>query len=137
MKLARAFAIAGLVFLGITAPIGAIPLILHPSGAPLQMPLSLLAHSPFSNFLIPGIILLAANGLLSFVVLALVLLKAGRYGWWVVLQGCVLTGWITIQVAMIRSLSWLHFLYWAVALVLMLSGWQLRKDSSNAMDARV
>jgi hypothetical protein len=129
MKSVRAIAIAALIFLGVTSLIGAVPLILAPSGVMLRMPLSLLEHSPFTNFLIPGIILLTANGLLSFVVLALLLRRSALYAWWVVLQGCVLAGWITIEVAMIRAAIWAHYVYWAVALVMILCGWLLRNDA--------
>jgi hypothetical protein len=131
MKLVRVTAIAMLVFLGVTALIGAAPLIIDPSGAMLRMPLSLLVHSPFSNFLIPGMILLVTGGLLSFLVLALVLLKVRRYGWWVALQGYVLFGWISIEVVMIHAIVWAHYVYWAVALVMIRCGWLLRNDPAK------
>ncbi len=41
---------------------GGISLIASPSGATMQMPLSMLAGSPFSDFLIPGLILLLILG---------------------------------------------------------------------------
>lgn len=132
MKLIRAIAVLALVFLGITALIGAIPLIIDPSGTILSMPLSLLEHSPFSDFLIPGVILLVAECMLSFLVLAMLLRKSSRYGWWVALQGCVLFGWITIQVMMIRLVVWAHYVYWAIALILVVCGWLLRNDGASA-----
>ncbi len=128
MKLIRWIAIATLIFLGVTALIGALPLIIDPSGALLRMPLSLLEHSPFSDYLIPGIILLVADGLLSFLVLIFVLRRVPRCGWWIALQGCVLFGWITIEVVMIRAVVWAHWVYWAVALVLIVCGWLLRDE---------
>jgi hypothetical protein len=128
MKPIRMVAIATLVFLGIGALIGAIPLIIDPSGAILRMLLSLLEHSPFTDYLFPGIILLVAVGLLSMVVLVMLLRRSRRYGWWIALQGFVLLGWITIEVVMIRMLAWAHYLYWAVAAVLIVCGWLLRND---------
>ena len=124
----RAVAIAALIFLGLTSLIGAVPLIVDPSGKMLSMPLSLLEHSPFTSFLMPGIILLTANCMLSFWVLALVQRKASRYGLWVEVQGCVLAGWITVQILMIREVVWAHYVYLSVALVLILSGWLLKRD---------
>jgi hypothetical protein len=53
------------------------------------MPQSLLRFSPFHSDLIPGIILLAANGLLSLWVLWLTVHRHADYGWWVAAQGCV------------------------------------------------
>ena len=131
MKAVRAVAIAALVFLGMTSLAGAVPLIVDPSGKLFSKPLSLLEHSPFKSFLIPGIILLAANCLLSFVVLRLALRKAARYGQWIALQGCVLAGWITIQNAMIRVVIWAHYVYLAVAAVLVLCGWLLRNNTAE------
>jgi hypothetical protein len=127
----RMVAIVTLILLGISALIGAIPLIIDPSGAMLRMPLSLLEHSPFSDYLIPGIILLVADGLLSFLVLISVLRRVPRCGWWVVLQGCVLFGWITIEVVMIRAVFWAHYVYWAVALVMVWCGWLLKDEGAK------
>lgn len=131
MKSIRAVAIAALIFLGATAVIGAVPLIIDPSGAMLSIPLSLLEYSPFSDYLIPGLILLVANGLLSFAVTVILLRRSSRSGWWVMLQGCVLFGWITIEVPMIRSVVWAHYVYWAVAIVLMVCGWLLRGEAAT------
>jgi len=92
MRIVRAAAIAALVFLGLSGIVGAIPVFLHPAGEPWAMPQALLQYSPFYSHLIPGIILLVANGLLSFWVLWLTLRKRRGYGWWVTAQGCVLSG---------------------------------------------
>ena len=128
MKTIRIVAIVALVFLGITACIGAVPLILDPSGKILRMPLSLLEHSPFRSYLIPGLILFFGNGLLSALVLMLALRRTYGYGWWIVLQGCVITGWITTQILMIRMVIWAHYVYLAIGLELVVCGWLLRKE---------
>jgi hypothetical protein len=122
MNIARATAIGSLGFLGVTAIIGAVPLILYPQGDLLHMPLSLLEHSPFHSFLIPGIILLLANGVLSFVALYQVVRWRKGYGWWVAFQGCVISGWIIVEVIMFRAVAWLHLLYIAVGVILIASG---------------
>ena len=127
MKAARVIAIWTLIFLGVTAIIGAIPMILYPQGDLLHLPLSLLAHSPFRSFLIPGIILLTANGLLSFVALYQAMRIRNGYGWWVAFQGCVVSGWIVVEMIMFRAVAWLHCLYLAVGLVLIGSGLALTR----------
>lgn len=132
VKWLRAVSIATLIFLGITALIGSVPLIIDPSGRLLMMPLSLLEHSPFTSFLVPGIILLTANGLLSFTVLVFVLRKIDRYSWWIVLEGCVLAGWIITQVLMIRVVIWAHYVYWITALILIGCGLMLRNQPARA-----
>ncbi len=103
-------------------------LILDPSGKLMGMPHNFLDHSPFRTFLIPGIILLLANGVLSLAIMILALRRSHRYGWWVAFQGCVLTGWITVEVIMMRVVVWPHYLYWALGLVLILSGMALRRE---------
>lgn len=70
MRAARIVAIAALVFLGLSAIVGAIPLLTRPTDEAWAMPQRLLRHSPFHSYLIPGIILLVANGLLSLRVLS-------------------------------------------------------------------
>jgi len=86
------------------------------------MPQSLLQHSPFHSYLIPGIILLVANGLLSMWVLWLTWRRHSNYGWWVAAQGCVLFGWLIVETLMLRLIVWPHYLYGAVALVLVAAG---------------
>jgi len=131
MKIVHAAAIGLLGFLGITAIVGAVPLILYPQGDLMHMPLSMLQHSPFHSFLIPGIILLLVNGILSFIVLNQTLRRRKGYGWWVASQGCVLSGWIIIQVIMIQGISWLHFLYLAVGLMLIASGFAIIREARS------
>ena len=124
MNLARMAAIPLLAFLGITALAGAIPMLLHPQGS-VMMPLSLLSRSPFHSFLIPGLVLLTANGLLALGVLWSAWVRRPNYGMWVAIQGCVLLGWLITQVSMLRMVVWLHYLYGAVAIALIVAGFAL------------
>lgn len=56
-------------FLGLGAIGGGLVLIIDPSGEMIGMPLSMLERAPFSNFLLPGILLLVVFGLLPILVL--------------------------------------------------------------------
>ena len=127
MKAARIVACVALFFLGGSAFVGAIPMIVDPAGRTIGMPLSLLDQTPFHSFLLPGIILLVCNGLLSLAITVPVLRNSRSSGSLVIFQGCVIFGWITVQVFMIRTLHWLHFLYWGVGIVLIVCGWVLRR----------
>lgn len=118
----RIFSILLLLFNGIGALYGSFKFITDPSGASLRMTLSLLEHSPFTNYLIPGIILLIANGILSFVVISLILFKTNFYPLAIIAEGCILFGWITIQVIMLRTVASLHIALWTVSVLLILSG---------------
>lgn len=90
------------------------------------MPLSLLQHSPFRSYLIPGIILLVANGLLALWIVRLVIQRRPGYGLWTALQGCVLMGWLVVECIMLRLVIWPHYLYGAVALLLIVFGFVQR-----------
>lgn len=127
-RFVRVVAILALLFLSVSAAVGAIPLITDPSGHALHMPLALLQHSPFHNFFLPGVILLLSNGLFAGIVLLLLLRRVPAWGLWIVLQGCVLAGWITIEVLMIRTVVWAHFVYWGLAVLLIACGWFLHRS---------
>lgn len=129
MKALRWVAIVLLAFLGLSSMVGGIPLILDPQGKLLGMPLSLLRYSPFDTFLIPGIVLLVANGLLAMAILVAVLLRRPGYGLLTVLQGCILLGWLVIECILIRAVAWPHCFYGVIALGLVVSGMVLyRKE---------
>lgn len=132
MRTVRGIAVALLGFLGVGAVAGALPLIVDPSGKLMKMPMSLLDHSPFHSFLIPGIILLLSNGLLSLAIMVMAILRSSHYCWWVALQGCVLTGWITIEVIMMQTAVWPHYLYWGIGLLLIALGLALTREARTA-----
>jgi hypothetical protein len=128
MKGIRVLALVALGFLSVTSMMGGIPLIVDPSGGLLHMPLNLLEHSPFHSFLIPGIILFAANGLMSLAIFVLALRRRVGYGVMTAFQGCVIAGWITVEVIVLRAVVWPHYVYWAVGLILIVCGIMLRRD---------
>jgi hypothetical protein len=135
LKPARLAAVSALVFLGLSALAGAIPMLLHPAGGSSFLPPSLLEHSPFRSYLIPGLLLLVANGLLSFQVLWLTILNRPGYALWIGAQGCVLAGWLMAEIWLLRVVSWLHFVYGAIAMVLIISGVLLRRDQGPAAES--
>ena len=88
------------VLLGINgagAIVGGWLLILYPNGSGFGIPLYVLKYSPFNDFLIPGIVLFVMNGILSFVVLSMLILKKKNYPWFVVAEGAILLGWIVFK----------------------------------------
>ena len=115
-----------LIFNGIGALYGGWNLISHPDGSSMQMSLDFLKHSPFHNYLIPGIILFVTNGLFSFAVLT-VLISRNLYASWLVLaQGAILTGWIFIQVLLVQTIHPLHIIMGSVGIALIVVGWFLK-----------
>jgi hypothetical protein len=121
--------------LGLGALAGGFALVAAPDGSIMQMPLSMLEHSPFPNYLIPGVILFTVLGIYP-VVVAYSLWRQPAWRWpealnpakymhwsWAasLAAGVILVIWITIQVLLIRSVASLHVLYfiWGWALILL------------------
>jgi hypothetical protein len=132
VKLARWVAILTLGFLGISAIVGAVPMMLDPDGTPWQMPQSLLDPCFFDSFLIPGIILFISNGVLSLASLIGVIRRDPGYGWWVTLQGVVLALWLVMEIVMIRQVLGLDYLYGGLAAVMIASGIVLNSEQKTS-----
>jgi hypothetical protein len=123
------------ILLGVGALAGGGSFILAPDGHIIQMPLSNLEYTPFSDFLIPGILLFTFVGLYPLVV-AYGLWKLPSWHWpealnpfkqyhwsWAgsLAAGVIVIIWIVVQVAMIRAVAFLHILYlvWGGVLILL------------------
>lgn len=115
-----------LVFLqAISGIFGGIGLVMDPSGGSFQMPASLLEGSPFSTFLIPGLILLIILGIFPiFAWVGLVwepewpwanflnVYRHQKWGWsYALYTGIMLIVWITIELQIIREHHVLHTIY--------------------------
>lgn len=121
--------------LGIGAVASGALLVAAPDGHLLQMPLSMLQHSPFPNYFIPGSILCIFLGIYPLMA-AYSLWKRPAWRWPEVLNpihgihwswagslaaGAILLVWIIVEVILLRSVAFLHILYfvWGVALVVL------------------
>ena len=126
----HSIAVILLLFNGVGALYGGWQLVTDPTGGSMQMPLTYLQHSPFTNYLIPGIVLLLANGVGSFVVLGLIMFTNRCYSLAIVAEGFILGGWITIQMLMLRTANPLQLFYFATALLLVVTGtalWRIKQ----------
>lgn len=130
--------------LAIGAIIGGGALIIDPSGNLIKMPDSLLDHSPFGSFLIPGIILLLVLGVMPMIIAISLLrrthseigeklnLYSNQYWGWTfsLYTGFALIIWIMIQVYWIQHVSVIHLVYFAwgvgIQIVTLLPGVQRR-----------
>jgi len=127
--------IAGLLLMinGIGALYGGWSLITDPTGDNLQLSLSYLNDTPFSDYFIPGLILFSANGVLSFVALFALLINYNYSALFVIAQGCILSGWILIQIMMIQLVYWLHWFMGGIGLALILVGLWLYRRTCKAI----
>ncbi|MCD4734321.1 hypothetical protein K8R78_08820 [bacterium] len=122
------------IFIGIGAVPAGLMMLLDPSGSSLGMPLSMLANTPFPNFLIPGIFLLMVNGIGS-ILGGLASFRRYRHADKIAVGlGVFLILWIVAQVWWM-GIHWLHIMYVTLGVVELTLGLLLRKhlriDSKN------
>jgi hypothetical protein len=114
-------------FVGVGAVGGGLGLILEPSGSNLGIPLGMLENSPFSTYLIPGIVLFMINGLGSLVGAAASFTRYRYAGETAMALGVFLVVWIILQVYWFAGMHWLHALYLGLGILEFALGWSLRK----------
>ncbi|MBK9271771.1 MAG: hypothetical protein IPM48_09230 [Saprospiraceae bacterium] len=114
---------------GTGALFGGYQLMKDPTGGLLQLPLSYLQHSPFANYMVPGIVLFIANGLFSMIVLLAILIKHRMAFLLTILQGMILLGWLGLQILFIQVFyPPMHLSFMAMGLILCFGGWYLYKE---------
>jgi len=127
-KFLKAFSALLLLLNGTGALYGGWHLITDPTGNSLQMPVSWLQHSPFENYLIPGIVLFIGNGVLSFVACSLLFIKPSFYSLALVAEGCILLGWIVTQMLLLRTANTLQIVFTVTGCLLLLAGLILKRN---------
>jgi hypothetical protein len=83
-------------------PVG-LEMIRNPDGAPLGLPQAWIDATPFGSWLIPGLFLLAMNGLGQLVAAALIVVRQPLAPWLTGALGVGLMIWIAVQVALLPS----------------------------------
>lgn len=125
-QLFRIVSLVLLVLIAVGAFAAGYSFVTDPSGSGIGMNTNYLKYSPFENFFIPGWVLICCNGVLSLVTLIYVLGRLKYHSVLLLLQGCILTGWIIIQVMMVHDFNLLHLfclltgIFWIVAGFLLL-----------------
>jgi hypothetical protein len=127
LRVAGKTAIAFLVLLGIGALAGGIALVVRPDGSVMQFDVALLAGSPFSDYLVPGLVLGGLFGIGSFAVAAMGLRRMVLAPFLAFGIGMAQMVWIVVELAIIREFSFLHPTCFAIGLVIAVSavawGW--------------
>ena len=113
-------------FIALTSILSGLLMIINPDGGILNLSLSLLAGTPFKNFLIPGILLMTIVGCVNLLALYFnIRNKVGRYNW-AMAGGIVISGWIIVQMILINAAHWLHILYLGIGIFTTLLAYQLK-----------
>lgn len=102
------------IFIGMGALSGGLPLVLNPDGSTQGLSVDILANTPFDDFLIPGILLVAVNGLGSLVSSYFSLKLKNEAGILGILFGIALMVWILFQFYLLGFSSWLQPAFLAV-----------------------
>jgi hypothetical protein len=127
-------AVIGLeVILAVGALAGGAILFFSPDGSAFGMPLSLLEHSGFESFRIPGLVLFFVNGVFPLVSAIATLRRLPWAARSVMAVGVLLVGWITVQVALLRSFhAPLHGTYLLLGLVIATLGLVLHRSARGS-----
>ena len=113
-------------FIAITATLSGLLLISQPDGSILQLPLSLLEGSPFTTYLIPGVLLLVLVGIINLLAVFFNLKRdPSRYDW-AMGGGVSVDVWILAQLIIIQTVHWLHIIYFGIGLIVFLLAYQLK-----------
>ena len=130
-KIAKNIHLMLLAFLGLSAIGGGGALIISPSGTLLGgLPLSILERSPFTNFLIPGIVLFVVLGIFpTLLVFALMKKKASpfaehfnffkdmHWAWsFSIYIAFALIIWIQVETIYVQGVGWLQTFYMLYAI---------------------
>jgi hypothetical protein len=113
-------------FVGLTATVSGLLMISKPNGDIMGLSLSLLEPTPFTNYLIPGIVLAILVGAVNLVAVFFNIQRnANRYNW-AIAGGVMISGWIIAQMILIQTAHWLHFLYLGIGVLIILLAYQLK-----------
>ena len=122
---------------GVTAVAGGIGLVASPDGALLQLPGSTLVHSPFSTFVVPGLLLLLVVGISNVIAGWFAMRDRLNANAWAFAGGAVLLGWIVTEMAMLRTINVLQVLCFGISVVIMMEALRRRLDERIDAASRV
>lgn len=117
----RIIAIVLLFIIGLNALAAGYSFITEPSGNGLGISTNYLRYSPFRDNFIPGIILFTAIGIFSILAAMMAIKRKSIYPGLVFTEGCLLLGWIVIQVLMVEDINWMHITCFCIGIVLILA----------------
>lgn len=108
MKILRISAIVLLVLVAINALVAGYLFMSDPRGTPMGISTELLKYTSFTSFFVPGLVLFIVNGLFALFT-ALAMIRFWPFcAFLLFCQGVLLSGWILIQVILLREFNMLH-----------------------------
>jgi hypothetical protein len=116
-----------LLFNGISAVVAGSMLIHTPDGSSMMMPLSMLEHSPFQSFRIPGLLLFSIIGLGSLVAATVVAVRPANTARFAQVAGGALIIWIVVQMIMLRSMVPIQITFLIIGIAIVWLAERLRR----------
>jgi hypothetical protein len=114
------------VIIALTSTLSGLLMISNPDGSILKLSPALLEGTPFKNFLVPGILLAVIVGGVNLLAVFYNMQRhSTRYNW-AMAGGFMICGWIIMQMLLINSLHWLHYVYLVVGVLIILVAYQLK-----------
>lgn len=114
-----------ITFVGVTALSSGLMLLYEPDGSSLSLPVSVLDHSPFSSFFIPGLFLVILVSGACFYALIVFVNRYPQSYRVSLYAGLVVVGWIIGQMLLTQYFHWLQALYLGLGLLIVLLSYRL------------
>jgi hypothetical protein len=134
---ARGLLAATCLATGITAMAGGFALVASPDGALVDMPTSVLSHSPFSTFLVPGLLLVLVVGVGNVIAGWRVVRDRRDANVWAFAGGAALLGFIVTEMVMLRTINVLQCVYLGISVVIMTDSLRRRLDERVDAASRI
>ncbi len=115
-----------LSFISITAILSGLMMIGYPDGSALSLSAGLLEGTPFKNYIVPGILLVIFVGIINLLAVFYNMKRDPKRYTWALAGGIMICGWIITQMILIHSFHWLHIVYMAMGIVVILISFQLK-----------
>jgi len=115
-------------FIGLTAVSGGFRLVSNPKGMS-DFPIEWLSNSPFTNYLIPGLVLLIVIGFGNVLGGAITFLRKKYSGSIAILLGVFLILYMIIEVFFVGLCNYLQPLYFILGVIVLIFGFKLSKLS--------
>ncbi|HEY8890557.1 MAG TPA: hypothetical protein VIM70_09910 [Clostridium sp.] len=116
MKIVYRLLFALHVFVGLVAMVGGPTAILNPQ-EPFGMSVELLEHSPFINYLIPGIMLFILIGIGNITCALAFHFKSRYQGYLSGVISCILVIWVIVQCIMLDAIAFRNVLFLVIGLI--------------------
>lgn len=113
-------------FIGLSAILSGMLMVLHPDGSLINLSIALLEGTPFKDFQVPGLLLAFLVGGINCMALLYNIQKHPKRFNWAIAGGIIVCLWIIVQMMLIHSVYWLHFVYLAAGILVILTGLHLK-----------